>query len=241
MPTGNYLTDEDVAVIQAMIDKTLLGIQNQGGNSEQAPPMLWAGETFVARLLVGQNIPGIDIVSDPPVVSFGTCRIYTVNQDDELIESLFRTESIPRKVYNLTPEDITDEDAFFLVTKDKGGKFWYVGGGTCSARNEKWLIQLVGATGSDFEIELVINGVQETITINYDSTAAQVKTAFEAHSELASTDLATEGGPFPGTSINVEFIGDQAGKSILPTSITNNLAGTGAKPEIYRWVPGFPE
>ena len=162
------------------------------------------------------------------------CDIYRI------INGELKLAGPTQTVYNLTSSDI--EEGWIAVQRDKFGNWLAdVGGGSCPTRNEKWMIQLVGATSDDFDISLTINGVTETITIAYNATAAQVKTAFETHSELVSTDLETEGGPLPNTSVNVEFVGTQAGKSIIPISITNNLGGTGAKPEIYRWIPGFPD
>lgn len=82
----------------------------------------------------------------------------------------------------------------------------------CQARNEVWSFIIAGVpTGGSFDLLMTVNGSQETLTFNYNWTAAQVKTEFATHTELASADLDTAGGPFPDTTIYVEFIGDYAG------------------------------
>lgn len=118
----------------------------------------------------------------------------------------------------------------------------------CVNRNEIWKLKITGTpTGGDFEFPLTVNSVTETITLNFDDTAAEVKTAFALHSELASTDLDTSGGPFPSAEIGVEFIGDFAKKRMfdsaatMPTIDDSGLTG-GTSPAA--WIefpqPGHP-
>jgi hypothetical protein len=104
--------------------------------------------------------------------------------------------------------------------------------GRCERRNEIWKLKVTGdPTGGTFDIDVIIDGTQETVTIDYNASAASVKTAFATHSELVSTDLDTAGGPFPGTEITVEFIDNFAGKkmfdSVINTPIIDDSGLTG--------------
>jgi hypothetical protein len=129
-----------------------------------------------------------------------------------------------------------------------GVKKVILGTRSCVNRNEVWKLKLTGTpTGGDFTIEVTVNSVTETITIAFDDTAADVKTAFATHSELVSTDLNTVGGPFPGAEIAVEFIDDFAKKRMfdsaanMPVIDDSGLTG-GTSPAA--WIefpqPGYP-
>lgn len=90
---------------------------------------------------------------------------------------------------------------------------------SCRSRNEIWKLKVTGTpTGGSFDIDVTVHSVTETVTLNYDDTAAEVETAFEGHSEIGSGQVQCSGGPFPGAEIVVEFIGDLAKKLMFDSS-----------------------
>ena len=64
---------------------------------------------------------------------------------------------------------------------------------------------------------------QTTAGIPYNATAAQVKTALEALSNIAPGDVTVSGGPHPGTVISVTFAGDYLGEDV--PAMTASAAG----------------
>lgn len=121
-------------------------------------------------------------------------------------------------------------------------------GGGCKGRNEVWKFKVTGTpTSGSFNVDVTVGGTQETLTFNYNWTAAQVKTELATHTNLASTDLDTAGGPFPGAEITVEFIGDFAKKQMFdsasnaPVIDDSGLTG-GTSPAAFLlpYQPGYP-
>lgn len=114
-----------------------------------------------------------------------------------------------------------------------------VGGGGCNNRNEVWLLQVDGSGGT-FDIDLTLNGTTETLTFDYNDTAAAVQSVLESHSEAIAGDFAASGGPFPGVSITLEFQGNFAESEMLPPVIDNSNITDGTGLRIYRYTPGYP-
>lgn len=79
-------------------------------------------------------------------------------------------------------------------------------------------------TSGDFDLTYDIGG-SDTITINYDDTAAEVKTAFETHSGITTGDVVVTGGDLPDVAIYVRFTGNLKGQAIDLPSISNSLTG----------------
>jgi hypothetical protein len=178
---------------------------------------------------------------------YADCQIYRI------IGGVLQSCDFTKRVYNLTASAI--DQGWITVVRDKFGN-WIAqtGGGTpCEDRNEVWMIFLSsGVEGGTFDLTFTINGVEDTITIAAESTAAEVKTAFATHSELSSSDINVDGGDLPTTSVRVEFTGSQAGKAIRLTSFSgenlNNIPGTGTGTPatesglavfVSRWQPGY--
>lgn len=69
---------------------------------------------------------------------------------------------------------------------------------------------------------------QTTAGIPFNATAAQVKTALEALSNIVPGDVATGGGAHPGTAITVTFGGQFSGDNVaqMTASATNLTGGT---------------
>lgn len=180
------------------------------------------------------------------VPGYADCGIY------RLVNGIIYYTRQTKRVYNLSGDVITQQ--WITVKRDKFGQ-WFAdtGGGAsnCEDRNEVWMIAMSnGVEGGTFSVTFDINLVEDTVIVPAASTAAEVKTAFADHIQLSTTDLNTEGGPLPGTSVRVEFVGTQAAKPILLKSFSgddlSNLPGTGSPATegglmivIVRWTPGF--
>lgn len=181
------------------------------------------------------------------VPGYADCGIY------RLVNGVIYYTRQTKKVYNLSGDVITQQ--WITVKRDKFGQ-WFAdtgGGGNtnCETRNEVWMIAMsTGIEGGTFSVTFEVNSVEDTVIVPADSTAAEVKTAFADHSQLAESDLNTSGGPLPGSAVKVEFIGTQAGTPIPLTSFSgsdlSNLPGTGSPATeggllvvLIRWTPGF--
>jgi len=103
---------------------------------------------------------------------------------------------------------------------------WQRGGG-CSSQNCKLQIHVFGGpTGGTFDFDLTVNGVEETLTLNYDDTAAEVKTELETHSEIAVDDVTVTDGPLPSATIEIEFVENLKNTDIgVPTTDWSSLTG----------------
>ncbi|MEV8101076.1 hypothetical protein [Streptomyces sp. NPDC088135] len=90
-------------------------------------------------------------------------------------------------------------------------------------------VQTVTVTGTPTggTYTLTFSG-QTTAGIPYNATAAQVKTALEALSNINPGDVAVAGGPHPGTAVTVAFSGQYAGDNVaqMTASGTNLTGGT---------------
>ena len=97
----------------------------------------------------------------------------------------------------------------------------------CKAENCKLQMTMTGSpTGGTFDFDLTINDVEETLTLNYDDTAAEVKTELETHTEIEVDDVTVTGGPFPDATIEIEFVENlENGKANLPISDWSSLTG----------------
>jgi hypothetical protein len=85
-----------------------------------------------------------------------------------------------------------------------------------------------GPTGGTYT--LTFSG-QTTAAIPYNATAAQVKTALEALSNVAVGEVAVSGGPHPGTAIVVTFGGQYMGDDVPQMTATASLTG-GTSPAV---------
>lgn len=217
-----------------------------GQETESGKPKInQSPDILIGRVADGDTWEAADYTVTPPTLGEYDLEIYDISKSK--VNPIILKDTNPYTILakNLTGSVVTYDTGFVEIKRDKFGNWFLAGaGGDCPSRNEKWLIKIKGnPDGGSFDIHVPINAVVEAITIDYDMTAADVKTAFEGHSELASTDLVTEGGPLPNSSVGVEFIGTQAGTSIIPTRIdktalTSTEGGLGV--DVDRWVPGFP-
>lgn len=84
----------------------------------------------------------------------------------------------------------------------------------------------------------VINSVSDTVTINYDDTAAEVLTAMETHSQVTAGDVVCFGGPLPSVAVYIKFAGNLANTVVDLPSISDSITGGDVrmrKAASYRW------
>ncbi|MFD7922536.1 hypothetical protein ACFV3R_25330 [Streptomyces sp. NPDC059740] len=90
-------------------------------------------------------------------------------------------------------------------------------------------VQTVTVTGTPTggTYTLTFSG-QTTAGIAYNATAAQVKTALEALSNINPGDVVVSGGPHPGTPVVIAFAGQYLGEDVgqMTASATNLTGGT---------------
>lgn len=127
-----------------------------------------------------------------------------------------------------------EEDAFFIATKiedDSGNERWVLDHQlfACVGQNAVMQIAIIGSpTAGSFDMDLTINSVTETLTFQYNDDDTAVTTELETHSEISSGDVAVSAGPFPDTTMVIEFQGNLANTNIiLPTMAWASLIGTG--------------
>lgn len=96
-------------------------------------------------------------------------------------------------------------------------------------RSEVQTVTITGSpTGGTYT--LTLSG-QTTAAIAYNATAAQVKAALEALSNVNVGDVAAAGGPHPGTAIVVTFGGQYLGDDVAQMTATGSLTG-GSSPAV---------
>jgi len=97
----------------------------------------------------------------------------------------------------------------------------------CKAQNCKLQIHVFGGpTGGTFDFDLTINDVEETLTLNYDDTAAEVKTELETHAEIEVDDVTVTDGPLPSATVEIEFVENLEKTDVgVPTTDWSSLTG----------------
>lgn len=105
--------------------------------------------------------------------------------------------------------------------------------------NEKTQVAIVATGGTT---TLTANplgaGAQTTTAINWNDTAATVRTKLIALSNVNDGDVIVTGGPWPGTPIVVEWTGQYAETNVAPLTATSSLTGPGAGVTITTPTPG---
>ena len=120
------------------------------------------------------------------------------------------------------------------------------GGGDCSCVTVHELVMVGTPTGGTIILNVGVDdgtggGVTtESVTLNFDSSAASAQTAFEGHSKIAASgaDIKVKGGPFPAGALYIVYksSGDLNRDQPIPTTGTNSLTG-GTSPHLeYRYV-----
>lgn len=98
-----------------------------------------------------------------------------------------------------------------------------------SAADEVQTVTVTGTpTGGSFTLTYA---GQTTAPIAYNATAANVRTALEALSNVAVGDVTTAGGPLPGAAVTVTFVGNLSSMNVRPMTSTAALTG-GSTPAV---------
>lgn len=95
---------------------------------------------------------------------------------------------------------------------------------TCNTAADE--VQTITITGTPTGGTFPLTFLGQTATVDFDATAAEVKTALDGLSNLEVSDTATAGGPLPGTPVTVTFQGRYAGGDV-PTMGTSSDDLTG--------------
>ena len=101
------------------------------------------------------------------------------------------------------------------------------GGGACTPQNAIHQITIFGMpTGGTFDMNLIVNGVAQTLTFNWDDNNAGVEAELITHAEIADGDVVATAGPFPNATIQYEFQGGLENTPVaLPTLAFSGLTG----------------
>lgn len=98
------------------------------------------------------------------------------------------------------------------------------------------------ATSGTLDATWTIDGTSADITIDYDSTAAEMETAIiSGHSKVSSGDVECFHGPFPNTEIHIKWTGTLADEVIEPPEIDNTSvspSGAGFRSGSYKAATG---
>lgn len=98
-------------------------------------------------------------------------------------------------------------------------------------------VQRVSHDHTSGTFALTFDGVEST-SVTWDADVASMKAALELN---ANIDLvATTGGPLPGTAIDVEFQGINAGQDVPEMTITSSTLAGGATATVTTVTPGSP-
>lgn len=102
---------------------------------------------------------------------------------------------------------------------------------TCNtAANEVQTLTVTGTpTGGTIPVTFLGQG---PVDVDFDATAAEVKTALATLSNLDAADLTTGGGPLPGTPVTVEFTGRYAGGDVPKLGVSADDLTGGTDPTV---------
>lgn len=109
------------------------------------------------------------------------------------------------------------------------------GGGDCACVTVHEIATNGAVTGGTVILDVSIDDgsvvTNESVTLNWDDTASEVKTAFVTHSKIASGDIKVKGGPLPDTAVYVIYLssGTLNRDQSPPTLNTNSLTGTNVR------------
>lgn len=121
--------------------------------------------------------------------------------------------------------EVQDEEGTRLrwIDLNVSGRHWKGPGGESCPENFRVVVVGNPTTGT-FDLTLVLPGGSDTLTLNWDDTAAEVKTTIEGHAhwDAAYTVVAGDG-PFPMNSISLQFAG--TGDLAAPTVSNITLSG----------------
>lgn len=186
------------------------------------PPTLYRRLVFIARDLNKSSGNPIYIVRHMP-------SALRADRDDE---QWVRTEAITRAV---TYQGYIDE------ALGTDSKTWIDGPGWRDLAPKSNEVQSVAITGGPTggTYTLTYSG-QTTAGIAYDATAAAVRSALEALSNIGAGNVSTSGGPHPGSAVTVTFTGVLAGTDVaqMTASAASLTGGTSPAVNVSTVTPG---
>jgi len=99
-------------------------------------------------------------------------------------------------------DDVAADDIFSAVFNIQSGRWEKVSGGGCTCK-EIWRFTPLAPSAGTWDADITVNSSTETLTFDWNTTAAQMETELLTHTELTSGDVSCEGGPFPTVAIYV--------------------------------------
>jgi len=101
------------------------------------------------------------------------------------------------------------------------------GSGGCACK-EIWRFTPLAPSAGTWDADITVNASSETLTFNWNTTAAEMETELLTHTELTTGDVSCEGGPFPTVAIYVIWAKDDqdinTGYPVIDeSSLTGNL------------------
>lgn len=102
-----------------------------------------------------------------------------------------------------------------------------VGSGGCACR-EVWVFLPLDPTAGTWDIDLTVNGSNETLTFDYNTSLSAFETELATHTELTVASFVASGGPFPNVAIYVDWQSplDDDIKNNFPTVDVSSLTGS---------------
>lgn len=169
---------------------------------------------------IPQNAYGWAVVS-----GITPCRVYWDSGSPLFEEEFVSTDSTHDYL-----RESQSGSAHVLWREGGAGEQWAIvrlAGPACNPRNEIIQVTIIGQpTGGTFDLQLTLDGVTEALEIDFDATDSEVETVLESHSEAASGDFSVSGGPFPNTTMTIEFLQNFAATNIpIPTADWSGLTG----------------
>lgn len=146
--------------------------------------------------------------------------VFTVGDAQKVAEATRRTLSGPRTMLNVPYRPAIRQ-----------------GGGACSCITVHELICVGVPTGGTIVLNVGVDDgtsvTTESITLDFNESSSGAKTAFEAHTKIASTDIAVKGGDFPLGALYIVYLssGTLNRDQPIPTTNTNSLTG-GTSPHL---------
>jgi len=113
------------------------------------------------------------------------------------------------------------------VDINASGRCWVGPSSGCDAQNAIHDYTIIGSpTGGVISIQLTVLGEQSSLTFNVDDSASDVRTELLTHNKIGDLDVFVSGGPFPDSTIRVEFIKELSNTPVsLPTASWSGASG----------------
>lgn len=101
------------------------------------------------------------------------------------------------------------------------------GGGGCACK-EVWRFIPLDPSAGTWDMDLTVNGSQETLTFDYNTSLSAFETELATHTELTVASFVCSGGPFPNVAIYIDWTSplDDDIKDNFPTIDVSSLTGS---------------